>query len=237
MYNNSKREKEREKMFESNIQQLWYEWFEMYKPKKIKWIKWIIICFLIFLSGSIRAFFSKAGLVLIFASFFLFIIVACVVSGAQYKIHNSAIEFSWSRGFYDTGKNKNFPFMRLYAANTIGGKTFHYKNADVIIYDTFYGGKKNSPGLLIEMIPHYRIEEDNRLILCAEEIIKYQNTKAQNPKYYIDNGRVYIYVTLAAMGLIVDESGQLYPKTMLNPCGLWHAADDILHIINNCFAN
>ncbi|MFR8214958.1 MAG: hypothetical protein ACLU8Q_03470 [Oscillospiraceae bacterium] len=240
-------------MFEIIIQQIWTEWFNKNKPKKIKWLKYLIAAVIVIIAGFVALSFSKAGGVLIFIGFIILISISCKVSGASLKACRSAAEFCWNIGLYDTGRNKSFPFMPIYASEVLGGKIFQYSSAEVILYDTVYLGKNHSPGILIEITPKYSIGSgniewikgkasvpeflgvDENIILCIERIINYQHNKMQNPKCRRNNDSFYIYAALSAIGLIVDESGQLYPDTMLNPQGHWHSADEILEIIDSCF--
>lgn len=241
-------------MFAEQIEKIWSRWFYKEKPSKLSPI--IYLCALLCVVWCIMGIFvyiRSAEIVggMIFGSgMVLLMIVACKISEKQASMVKSAVEFCWRNQIYDVGKNMEFPFLHTNAQYIIGGKTFEYINERVIFYDTYYASQYNSPGMVVEITPLYSIGSgvpvwkkgraivpdqiglSDNCIQCIEEIMNYEyHHGVIKPGCYRDGDKFYFYVVGTAMGLIVDESGGLFPKTAIAPDGLWVGADSLLNIL------
>ena len=129
----------------------------------------------------------------------------------------------------------------------MGGKTFHYKQADVSLYDEYYSGSDQEVSLLIEIVPKYEIGEgtpvwkkdhlevppmlglDEKLETCISKILFYLQRVNQPTRCIRNENKFYIYVRGASRGLIVMNDGQL----SVGAKKYWKKADDLIQIINN----
>lgn len=224
-------------MFSQQIEGLWKNWYEGEKPRESHGILAVCLGFIIAIAGVVvYTKYAVAGGMTIAAGFFSMMIAACSVSGKKHKLVISAAEYGWKCGVYDTGRGERFPFMDPREGIVLGGKRFSYPNVEIVLYDTVYDSKNNSPGILMEIITGTSEKEiESTCKVCMERITEMQRRYVASYRYTMGDGKHYLYIGHAAMGLVVDENGKLYPKTAGNPDGCWERADKVVAIMNECF--
>lgn len=233
-------------MFEKQIKEMWEDWYQKEKPKKMKYAPWMFLSIIIMIISPYLAFVSVYWLIGFFGSMLVMGVLSCKVTNAEHKLIHSALEYSWQHQVYDTGRGKTFPFLHTNQEYVMGGKTFHYENVDVIFYDTHYASQRNEPGIVIEVIPLYKIGPgkpiqkkkqvtvpqsvglDERIILFMNKIISTYCTYKVGSHWKREEDKFYLYLMWASMGLVVRDDGTLRNSA------LGKGADDAARIMDAC---
>ena len=236
-------------MLTNQMEDLWKDWYEKEKPKKVRWAPGLLLGWGLIGVGLIVicAFSVYIGIGIAVAGFICMVIPACKYNSNWHKLIESARMYCLEHQIYDTDTKQTFPFLLYYQQYVMGGKTFHYKQADVSLYDEYYSGSDQEVSLLIEIVPKYEIGEgtpvwkkdhlevppmlglDEKLETCISKILFYQQRVNQPTRCIRNENKFYIYVRGASRGLIVMNDGQL----CVGAKKYWKKADDLIQIIKN----